>query len=47
MVRKTALPTAANDQVSLFGNWRNAYLAIVVFFLVEVVFFYLAGRYFS
>ena len=33
--------------VPLFGNWRNAYVAVVVFFVVEVAAFYFFSRYFS
>ena len=35
------------DVVPLFGNWRNAYVAVIVFFVVDVAAFYLFGRYFS
>lgn len=35
-----------NDDVPLFGNWRNAYLAVVVVFVLEVAFFYFVSRYF-
>ena len=35
------------DRVPLFGSWRNAYLTIVVVFVVEVGFFYFVSRYFS
>jgi len=33
--------------VPLFGSWRNAYLAVVVVFILEVAFFYFVSRYFS
>jgi hypothetical protein len=36
-----------DDRVPLFGNWRNAYLAVVVVFVLEVAFFYFLSRYFS
>jgi len=32
--------------VPLFGSWRNAYLAIVAVFVVEIAFFYFVSRYF-
>ena len=35
------------DPVPLFGSWRNAYLSIVVFFIIEVAFFYFLSRHFS
>ncbi len=35
------------NAVPLFGRWRNAYLAVVVFFVIDVALFYLFGRYFS
>ena len=36
-----------NTAVPLFGSWRNAYLAVVVVFILEVAFFYFVSRYFS
>jgi hypothetical protein len=36
-----------NDVVPLFGSWRNAYVAIVVVFVLEVTFFYFVSRFFS
>jgi len=33
-------------RVPLFGSWRNAYLAIVAVFVVEIAFFYFVSRYF-
>jgi hypothetical protein len=33
--------------VPLFGTWRNAYLAVVVIFILEVAVFYFLSRYFS
>ncbi len=35
------------DAVPLFGRWRNAYFAVVAFFILDVVLFYFFGRYFS
>ncbi len=35
------------DVVPLFGSWRNAYIAVVIAFLVEVAVFYFVSRYFS
>jgi hypothetical protein len=37
----------AHDSVPLFGSWRNAYLSIVVVFVLEVAFFYFVSRNFS
>lgn len=34
----------ASEGVPLFGHWRNAYLAVVLFFVVEVALFYLLTR---
>lgn len=34
-------------RLPLFGTWRNAYLVIVVIFILEVGFFYLVSRYFE
>ncbi|HEX4665291.1 MAG TPA: hypothetical protein VH207_01725 [Chthoniobacterales bacterium] len=36
-----------DGRVPLFGSWRNAYLAVVVVFVLEVAFFYFVSRYFS
>jgi hypothetical protein len=36
-----------NESVPLFASWRNAYLAIVLIFILEVGFFYLVNRYFG
>ena len=33
-----------SDSVPLFGSWRNAYLAVVLIFVIEVAFFYLLSR---
>jgi hypothetical protein len=41
---------APNDdtvRVPLFGTWRNAYLAVVAAFVLEVAFFLFVSRYFS
>ena len=32
--------------VPLFGSWRNAYVAIIVVFVLEVGFFYFVSRHF-
>ena len=37
----------SDDRVPLFGTWRNAYLAVVIAFVVNVAFFYFFERYFS
>ena len=34
-------------RLPLFGSWRNAYLVIVLIFILEVGFFYLVSRYFE
>ena len=34
-------------RIPLFGSWRNAYLAVVTIFILEVAFFYFVSRYFS
>jgi hypothetical protein len=36
-----------STRVPLFGTWRNAYVSVVVFFLIDVALFYLFQRYFS
>ncbi len=36
-----------NERVPLFGTWRRAYIAVVVAFILDVVFFYAFERYFS
>jgi hypothetical protein len=38
---------APDERVPLFGNWRNAYLAVVVFFILDVAVFYIFQRYFT
>ena len=35
------------ERVPLFGTWRNAYLAAVIAFIVDVVAFYAISRYFA
>ncbi len=41
------LPTNESaDPVPLFGRWRNAYLSVVVIFVLEVGFFYFVSRFF-
>lgn len=37
----------SDERVPLFGTWRNAYIAVVIAFLVDVVIFYAFDRYFS
>ena len=34
-------------RLPLFGSWRNAYLVIVLIFILEVGFFYLVSGYFE
>ena len=36
-----------NERVPLFGSWRNAYIAVVVSFVLYVVLFSAFERYFS
>ena len=37
-----------NDEtVPLFGSWRNAYVAVIAVFGVDVVLFYTISRYFA
>jgi hypothetical protein len=33
--------------VPLFGSWRNAYVVVVIVFVLDVVLFYALGRFFS
>ena len=35
------------ERVPLFGSWRNAYVAAVIAFVVDVVAFYAISRYFA
>ena len=36
-----------NERVPLFGSWRNAYITVVISFVLYVVFFAAFERYFS
>ncbi len=36
-----------DERVPLFGTWRNAYVAVVITFVLNVVVFYALSRYFS
>jgi hypothetical protein len=36
-----------DERVPLFGSWRTAYITVVIFFVLNVVFFVWFGRYFS
>jgi hypothetical protein len=36
-----------SERVPLFGTWRNAYLTVIVVFVLDVAIFYLFERYFS
>ena len=36
-----------DDLVPLFGSWRNAYIVVVVVFVIEVALFFVFSRYFS
>ena len=36
-----------NNRVPLFGTWRNAYIAVVAVFILDVVLFYAFSRYFA
>jgi hypothetical protein len=40
-------PPDESVRVPLFGTWRNAYVSVVVFFLIDVALFYLFQSYFS
>ncbi len=35
------------ERVPLFGSWRNAYVAVVGVFIVDVVIFYAVSRLFA
>ncbi len=35
------------DAVPLFGSWRNAYVAVVAAFAIEVTLFYALTRWFA
>lgn len=35
------------EPVPFFGSWRNAYLAVVIFFVLEVALFFFLSRHFS
>jgi hypothetical protein len=37
----------SDERVPLFGTWRNAYITVVVVFIIDVVLFYAFERYFS
>jgi hypothetical protein len=37
----------SEERVPLFGTWRNAYISVVVFFVLDVVLFYAFEHYFS
>ena len=39
------MPT--DERVPIFGTWRNAYISVVVVFVIDVVLFYAFERYFS
>ena len=47
MSRQGRRPNETKDRVPLFGSWRNAYCAVVIFFVIDVVVFWAFGRYFS
>lgn len=36
-----------DERVPLFGTWRNAYVVVILFFVVDVALFYFFQRYFS
>jgi len=38
--------TEKQQRVPLFGSWRNAYLVVVVIFILEVGFFFFVSRWF-
>lgn len=35
------------ERVPLFGSWRNAYVVVVIAFVIDVALFYFFQRYFS
>ena len=35
------------ERVPLFGSWRNAYVAVVAVFVLDVIVFYAISRYFA
>ena len=35
------------DRVPLFGSWRNAYIVVIVVFVLNVALFYAIGRLFA
>jgi hypothetical protein len=37
----------SDERVPLFGTWRNAYITVVIVFVLDVVLFYAFERYFS
>ena len=37
----------SEDRVPLFRTWRNAYIAVVAVFVLDVALFYAFSRYFS
>ena len=37
----------SSPAVPLFGTWRNAYIVVVVVFVIEVVLFYAMSRSFA
>ncbi len=47
MSQEAPRPNESKERVPLFGTWRRAYLAVVIFFVVDVVVFYAFARYFS
>lgn len=47
MKKPHAGPNEQNVRLPIFGNWRNAYLAVFAFFVLDVALFYAFSRYFS
>ncbi len=45
-MKKASASEGSQDPVPLFGSWRNAYLAVVATFVLEVGFFYFVSRWF-
>ena len=35
------------ERVPLFGSWRNAYVAVVAVFVLDVIVFYAISHYFA
>ena len=45
-VYEKSVPNETDARLPLFGSWRTAYLTVVIFFVLEVAFFYFVSRFF-